>query len=299
MSEQEKNDHWLESLRELEKPSQYIVPLTERLHHSSGIRSPYGHAEKVLIRHTEIKLQPSNNQLIRQYHDALRNLGKTGITDIQERCGIRYSKSLPDPDECQYLVKLFDRHGQIKTLLHDDIQRKAWFLHLCRRTWETSGHWVLGVAQTARGRDGLEVNSGIPTILFSNLSKVLNPGEILNSLKQSSQRELGDIGSDSPFPVNERTVLIVNSADRLNASHLAFLMEAAQLSKAKLILLESSKPSLGRHRTPFFHIHEHLEKLLEQDRKRYPHRIKQIDEMGRKRTSELAKERDHDYGLER
>ena len=298
MNEQENTNHWLEDLGKLRITPKYIAALTERLHGSFGIRTPHGHAEKVLIRHTQIELQPSHKQWNSQYQNAVRNLGKTRIRDTQKQCAMRYSMSLPDPDECHYLVKLFDRQGQIKTLLHDDVHRKAWFLHLCRRSWETSGHWVLGIAQNTRGRYGFEANSGIPTILFNELDKVLNPDEVVHTLTQPSHRETEAI-DNKPFPINERSVLIIDNADKYDSSHLAFLMKAVHQRKAKLIFLESSKPGQMRYRTPFFHIHEHLEKLIERDRKRNTHEMRRKEEVEHIQTPKSENQREHEYDLER
>ena len=47
------------------------------------------------------------------------------------------------PEEVCHLFRITESPSRLKILKHTDVQRKDWFLHLCRRTWETTGHRVI------------------------------------------------------------------------------------------------------------------------------------------------------------
>lgn len=147
------------------------------------------------------------------------------------------------PGEIITLLRVVESGRRLNVLRHNEVRRKEWLLHLCRRAWETSGHKVIGISTSHRGRNQLRKKAGIDTYSWHKLEDMifrsasfLAQNHVQGSLVNGSVT--GQHGK-KPFHLSSDTVLVIDGADKLTASQLEKLVDAVQQQEGKLLLVDS------------------------------------------------------------
>jgi len=206
----------------------------------------------------EIKHYKRDRRVRSLRKDSTRTLGNERV---KEYCNYHIA-----PGEIITLLRVVESSRRLNVLRHDDVGRKEWLLHLCRRAWETSGHKVIGISTSPSGIYQLRKKAGIETRPWQKLESALRSESLYTQYHaQKNVLDRNETVQDGgkPFQLSSDTVLVIYGADKLMASQLENLIDVVQQQEGKLFLVDSCSRGVRMpEKTPFHNIADHLTNIM-------------------------------------
>jgi len=220
-----------DSFKRSVKPSEHAEHFgagAEQLHKSKGKLVRARHVIRVARQHSVPRSKDFNVMGQRPYH--------------------LYEKHTITKKEALHLFRIVESSSRLTTLKYHDVARRSWFLNLCRRAWETSGHRVLGTSLLDNGFRMLKKHSGIESYPFDKLESMLFPTPS-SQFKESVKQLISQTVAHSPQEMeatrlDQNTVLICHQADQLNRFQIVSLFTAIRRGGGKLFLVEGNRKGM-------------------------------------------------------
>ena len=141
-----------------------------------------------------------------------------------------------------------------------------WFLDLCRRAWETTGHRVLGAAFLSESLQQLERISRIKSYPFDKLHWAMahKPRSLakLSSQEMLPHQVVTHVHREmSQVQMNPDKVLVIYDAEHLNVHEIRHLLSALSCRGGKILLVEGAREHMTEPSSAFDVVSSHLERL--------------------------------------
>jgi len=237
----------------------------EALAESKGKHVPARHPFRVVRQHASNR--NPDLEADRYRGDRMtRSLRKDATCTLSMERARELANYIITPEEVCHLFRITESPSRLNILKHTDVQRKDWFLHLCRRTWETTGHRVIGLASTRQGVYRLREKCGIETWSSTRFGKMMYPSIPIRAKHQTQRVLTSLIGgmpqAKIPLELSRNTVLVVGDAEKHMAIQLDHIMETVKNQGGKLIFVESKEEQRENHKDTAFHdIAKHLDTM--------------------------------------
>ncbi|NEP10243.1 MAG: relaxase domain-containing protein [Symploca sp. SIO2C1] len=198
--------------------------------------------EKEVVYTTKEMLSIEKNMLAAvdlMQHNNAHQVKESTVTKVVRKLEVD-GKQLSHDQEVA-LRHMTERSGSIQIIAGRAGAGKSFTLGAARSAWEQEGYQVIGTAVAAKAANGLQDSGFKSTMsiekLLYEIDKSKTARQIKNTLTKPFKKIVKPLVKHSPLKLNERTVIVVDEAGMVGTRQMIRLIEEAQRSRAKLVLV--------------------------------------------------------------
>lgn len=142
---------------------------------------------------------------------------------------------------------LVSDRSRLSVLRHKSAYSSEWVLRVSREAWERAGYEVLGTSLTRQRVREMQARMGIESMTLRTLELKMNP-TLPFRLKHATRQMIRAARKRRTYHldrlrISKKTILIVDAADTLNMSQMAFLIGQVKRQGGKIVLAEGPTPT--------------------------------------------------------
>ena len=142
---------------------------------------------------------------------------------------------------------LVSDRSRLSVLRHKSAYSSEWVLRVSREAWERAGYEVLGTSLTRQRVREMQARMGIESMTLRTLELKMNP-TLPFRLKHATRQMIRAARKRRTYQldrlrISKKTILIVDAADTLNMSQMAFLIGQVKRQGGKIVLAEGPTPT--------------------------------------------------------